>query len=164
MHSGPIFASLPGMRGPARGRAPGRSETQMSLKLVYPALALIFWIFVVLGILFLRRKAAFAGKQVRMADVAVSTEAYPQPARLAAANFVNQFETPVIFFALIMLAMEVGATGYAMAVLAWLYVASRVAHTLIHVGSNDLRLRAPAFGLGVVVLFCMWIGVVLAVL
>ncbi len=136
----------------------------MSLKLVYPALALIFWIFVVLGILFLRRKAAFAGKQVRMADVAVSTEAYPQPARLAAANFVNQFETPVIFFALIMLAMEVGATGYAMAVLAWLYVASRVAHTLIHVGSNDLRLRAPAFGLGVVVLFCMWIGVVLAVL
>ncbi len=53
----------------------------MSLKLVYPALALILWMFVVLGILFLRRKQAFAGKQVRMADVAVSTEAYPQPAR-----------------------------------------------------------------------------------
>ncbi len=136
----------------------------MSLKLVYPALALILWMFVVLGILFLRRKQAFAAKQVRMADVAVSTEAYPQPARLAAANFANQFETPVIFFALIMLAMEVGATSYIMAVLAWLYVASRVVHTVIHVGSNDLRLRAPVFALGVVALFGMWIGVLLAVL
>ena len=136
----------------------------MTLKLVYPSLALILWIFIVLVIVFLRRKTALSSKQVRMADVALSTDAYPEQARLAANNFSNQFETPVIFFALIMLAMEVGATSYIMAVLAWLYVASRVVHTLIHVGSNDLRLRAPAFGLGVVVLFCMWVGVVLAVL
>jgi len=136
----------------------------MSLKLVYPSLALILWIFVVLVIVFLRRNTAFANKQVRMADVAVSTEAYPEPARLAAANFANQFETPVIFFALIMLAMEVGATTYVMAGLAWAYVATRVAHTLVHVGSNDLKLRAPIFGIGVVLLFCMWIGVVLAIL
>ena len=91
----------------------------MTLKLVYPALALILWIFVVLVIVFLRRKTAFASKQVRLADIAVSNEAYPEPARLAAANFANQFETPVVFFALIMLAMEVGATSYIMAGLAW---------------------------------------------
>ena len=136
----------------------------MTLKLVYPALAMILWIFVVLAIVFLRRKAAFASKQVKMADVAVSTDAYPEPARLAAANFSNQFETPVIFFALIMLAMEVGATSYIMAGLAWAYVATRVAHTLVHVGSNDLKVRAMIFAVGVAVLFGMWIGVVLAVL
>lgn len=136
----------------------------MSLKLVYPSLALILWIFVVLVIVFLRRKTAFASKQVRLADVAVSTEAYPQPARLAAANFANQFETPVIFFALIMLAMEVGATSYIMAGLAWAYVATRIAHTLVHVGSNDVKVRATIFAVGVAVLFGMWIGVVLAVL
>jgi len=136
----------------------------MSLKLVYPSLALILWIFVVLVILFLRRKTAFASGQVRMADVAVSTERYPESARLAAANLSNQFETPLIFFALIMLAMEVGATSYPMAALAWAYVATRVAHTLVHVGSNDLRLRAPIFAIGVAILFCMWAGVVIAVL
>ena len=81
-----------------------------------------------------------------MADVAVSTERYPQDARLAAANFSNQFETPVLFFALIMIAMEVGATGFLMTLLAWAFVATRVAHTLIHTGSNDLRLRASVFG------------------
>jgi hypothetical protein len=136
----------------------------MSLKLVYPSLALILWIFIVLVIVFLRRKTAFTTKQVRMADVAVSTERYPEPARLAAANFSNQFETPVIFFALIMLAMEVGATNYIMAALAWAYVATRVVHTLVHVGSNDLRVRATVFAVGVTVLICMWVGVVLAVL
>lgn len=135
----------------------------MTLKLVYPALALILWIFVVLVIVFLRRKAAFDSKQVSMADVAVSTTAYPEPARLAAANLTNQFETPVVFFALIMLAMEVGATSYIMAGLAWAYVATRVAHTLVHVGANDLRLRATIFAIGVALLFGMWLGVVLAV-
>ncbi|PTM42718.1 MAPEG family protein [Bosea sp. 124] len=136
----------------------------MTLKLVYPTLALILWIFTVLVIVFLRRKTAFSAKQVRMEDIAVSNERYPEPARLAAANFSNQFETPVIFFALIMLAMEVAATSYIMAALAWAYVATRVAHTLVHVGSNDLRLRATIFAIGVAVLFCMWVGVVLAVL
>ena len=136
----------------------------MTLKLVYPTLALILWIFIVLVIVFLRRKTAFSAKQVRMEDIAVSNERYPEPARLAAANFSNQFETPVVFFALIMLAMEVAATSYIMAALAWAYVATRVAHTLVHVGSNDLRLRATIFAIGVAILFCMWVGVVLAVL
>ena len=82
---------------------------------------------------------------MRFSDVAVSNERYPEPARLAAANFANQFETPVLFYALIMLAMAVNATGYVMAALAWGFVATRVVHTLIHVGSNDLRLRASVY-------------------
>ena len=135
----------------------------MTLKLIYPALAQIFWTFIVLGITFMRRRRALVGKEVRMADVAVSTERYPQDARLAAANFANQFETPVLFFALIMIAMEVGATGFLMSLLAWAFVATRIVHTLIHTGSNDLRLRASVFGLGVLALLIMWILVVVTI-
>lgn len=136
----------------------------MSLKLIYPTLAMIFWVFVVGVILALRRKDAFSSGAVRMSDVTVSTERYPVPARLAAANFSNQFETPVLFFALIMVAMEVGATGFVMALLAWLYVATRVLHTLIHVGPNQLRLRSAVYSVGMLTLFGMWIGVLLTVL
>lgn len=135
----------------------------MTLKLIYPALAQILWTFVVLVIMFQRRRKALAGREVSMADVAVSTERYPEPARLAAANFSNQFETPVLFFVLLLLAMHVGATGYAMAALAWGFVATRVIHTLIHTGSNRLKLRASVFGLGVLLLFVMWIGIVVSV-
>ena len=59
--------------------------------------------------------------------------------------------------------MEVGASGYAMAGLAWAFVATRIVHTLIHVGSNALKPRSVVYALGVLILFLMWIGVVLAV-
>lgn len=134
----------------------------MTLKLIYPALAQILWSFVVLVIMFLRRKKAFADRTVRLADVAVSTERYPDAARLAAANFSNQFETPLLFFALILIAIHVGATGHVMAALAWAYVATRVAHTLVHTGSNSLQRRALIFALGVACLFLMWVGVVIS--
>ncbi|WP_336813521.1 MAPEG family protein [Bosea sp. MMO-172] len=136
----------------------------MTLKLIYPTLAMIFWIFVVGVVLAMRRKTAFTSGAVRPADVSVSTERYPVPARLAAANFTNQFETPVIFFAVVMVAMETGATGYVMAILAWLYVATRVLHTLIHVGPNRLPLRGAVYGVGIIALFCMWLGVLISVL
>lgn len=135
----------------------------MTLKLIYPALAQILWSFVVLVIVFLRRRRAFADREVGLADVAVSTERYPEPARLAAANFSNQFETPVLFFALTLIAIHVGATGYVMAALAWGYVATRVVHTLIHTGRNKLQQRALVFTIGVACLFFMWIGIVIAV-
>ncbi len=136
----------------------------MTLKLIYPALAMILWIFVVGVVLVVRRKAAFATGAVRPEEVAVSTERYPLPARLVSANFSNQFELPVVFFALIMLAMEVAATGYVMATLAWIFVASRVVHTLVHIGSNQLPLRGAVYGIGAIVLMAMWVGVLLAVL
>lgn len=136
----------------------------MTLKLIYPALAQILWSFVVLVVMFLRRRAAFASGEVRRADVSVSTERYPEPARLAAANFSNQFETPVLFFALVLIAIHVGATGYVMAALAWVYVASRVLHTLVHIGSNRLQQRALVFTVGIVSLFLMWVGIVVAIL
>lgn len=136
----------------------------MTFKLIYPALAQILWTFVVLTILFLRRKKAFASREVSMADVAVSTERYPDTARLAAANFSNQFETPVLFFALILIAIHVGATGHVMAILAWAYVATRVVHTLVHTGSNRLQQRALVFAAGLAFLFLMWAGIVVAIL
>lgn len=136
----------------------------MTLKLIYPALAQILWSFVVLVIMFQRRKRAFANREVGLADIAVSTERYPDSARLAAANFSNQFETPVLFFALILIAIHVGATGYVMAALAWAYVATRVVHTLVHTGTNSLKQRALIFAAGIACLFFMWVGIVVSVL
>lgn len=135
----------------------------MTVNLVYPALALIFWIFIVGLILIKRRRDALLSRAVRPEQVNVSTEAYPIPARLASANFSNQFESPVIFFALIMLAMEVKATSHLMTLLAWLYVASRIVHTLIHIGPNKLPLRGAIYGVGMVALLGLWLGVVLTV-
>ncbi len=134
------------------------------MKLIYPALAQIFWTFVVLGILFRARQAAFKSGAVKIKDIAVSGEAWPTEAKLASANFSNQFETPVVFFALVMCATHVGATGWVMTTLAWIYVASRVAHTLVHTGTNRVMNRAQIFFAGLAALFAMLIGTVASLL
>jgi hypothetical protein len=134
------------------------------MRLIFPALAQIGWMFVVFGIMFSARRTAILSKEVRMKDIALSPDAWPDRAKAAANNFSNQFETPVIFFALILIANEVGAKGWVMVTLAWVYVASRVVHTLIHVSSNIVMRRAAAFFVGLLALVAMWIGIIATIL
>jgi hypothetical protein len=69
----------------------------------------------------------------------------------------------VLFYALVMFAIQTGATGWIMQGLAWAYVATRVVHTLIHTGQNNVKKRALVFTVGLVALLAMLIGVVAAV-
>ncbi len=125
------------------------------MNLIYPALAQIIWTFVVLVFMFRARVAAMKAREVRFKDIALSTESWPVEARAAGNNFNNQFETPVLFFALVAIAIFVGATGWVMTLLAWIYVASRVVHTFIHTGDNNVMTRLKVFGVGIAALFCM---------
>jgi hypothetical protein len=134
------------------------------MSLIYPALAQIGWMFVVFVILFLARREAVVSRTVRMKDIALAGDAWPDRAKAAANNFSNQFETPVLFFVILLIANEVGAKATWMVVLAWIYVASRVVHTFIHVTSNHVIRRASAFFVGLLALFLMWIGLVAHVL
>lgn len=131
------------------------------MNLIYPALFQIFWTLVVLVIMFRARQEAFRGG-VRLKDIAVTSEAWPARARLAQNNFANQFETPVLFYALVLFAMQAGATGWIMQGLAWAYVASRIGHTLIHTGANNVKRRALVFTIGLVALLGMLIGILVA--
>jgi hypothetical protein len=44
-----------------------------------------------------------------------------------------------------------------MVVLAWLFVALRVAHAFIHITHNRVMRRGGTFGLGAMVLIVMWL-------
>ena len=68
----------------------------------------------------------------------------------------NQFELPVLFH-LACLALHVtGGDGVWAVGLAWLFALSRYAHAAIHVTSNRIRLRQPAFTLGFVATVALW--------
>jgi hypothetical protein len=134
------------------------------MKLIYPVLFQIFWTFVVVVIMFRARKAAIDNKEVQISDIVVSGDKWPEKAKLAANNFSNQFETPMLFFVLVAIAIFVGATGWIMAWLAWIYVGTRVVHTLVHTGSNNLKPRAGVFALGFAALLAMLVGIVLTVI
>lgn len=135
-----------------------------SLALVYPVLAQIFWTFVVFILLGVRRYGALISRRTRARDVALSGDAWPDDEKKVANNLRNQFETPVIFYALCGVATYVGVTSFGLTMLAWIYVASRVAHTAIHSTSNVLPLRALVFAIGLTALVLMWIVIVLRLL
>lgn len=51
-------------------------------------------------------------------------------------NFTNQFELPVIFYALCLLFIVSGAVNSAVIIAAWVFVLSRILHTIIQTTNN----------------------------
>ncbi|WP_439575063.1 MAPEG family protein [Phreatobacter sp.] len=123
--------------------------------LVWPMLAQVVLAFAVMLVMGYRRRRALYSREVRLKDIALSGEAWPTGARQAANNFSNQFEVPVLFYALVLAAIVTGATGWLTVTLAWAFVASRFAHSFVHVTSNDLRLRAAVFFVGCIILMVL---------
>ncbi|WP_339873386.1 MAPEG family protein [uncultured Brevundimonas sp.] len=103
------------------------------------------------------RVGALKRREVRLADIAVANDGWPPRARLIANQYQNQFEAPVLFYALVLMAMVIGADGPVMVGLAWAFVGSRLVHSLIHLNGNNVRRRFLAFVTGILVLIGMTI-------
>ena len=82
--------------------------------------------------------------EVRAEDVALRQPNWPR-ARDAARQFAssNQFELPVLFYVLTILAIITKHADFLFVVMAWIFVLSRLAHAFVHVTSNNLELRGP---------------------
>lgn len=66
--------------------------------------------------------------------------------------------TPVLFFALAPLLLMFRQAGIAQVLLAWLFVAARAMHNVVHLGRDDVRTRFRLFILSTAILSAMWIG------
>lgn len=80
----------------------------------------------------------------------------PERAKLVSDCFSNQFEIPVLFFALVPLAVLTRKADLLFVVMSWIFVVSRLAHAAIHTGSNRQPARGIAWLLGVATLLVMW--------
>ena len=74
----------------------------------------------------------------------------------AADNFRNLFEIPVLFYALVAVAIGVGHTPGWLVNGAWVFVALRYLHSFIQCTYNRVMHRLPAFMAGFVVLVALW--------
>jgi len=82
------------------------------------------------------------------AVTALDNDAWPDDVRKVANNIRNQFQVPVLFFVLVLALFAHGSADVFALVLAWLFVASRVVHSYIHIGSNYVPNRTRVFKLG----------------
>jgi hypothetical protein len=94
---------------------------------------------------------------VNSRDVALREPNWPPHVRQVINAAHNQIETPLLFYAITILAVVMRQADLLFVVLAWVYVVVRLLHAYIHVTSNRVSLRGPLFGGSLMALFVMWI-------
>ncbi len=132
-------------------------------QLLYPILALVFLSTIVgLRMLFCRVRE-MRGKRIHPQAAANSVQ---MAARLedvlAADNFRNLFETPVMFYALCTIALATNFVPEWLVMGSWAYVVLRYLHSYIHCSYNKVMHRLSVFLLSFALLVGMWFAFVLS--
>lgn len=129
-----------------------------STALLVPVAILVLWSLLILGWLGLTRLPAM--KRLR-----IHPQQYPRTQDLGAAlppetqwkadNYNHLMEQPTLFYATAIALAISGDTSAASLVLAWLYVALRIVHSLVQVTRNPVTLRFGLFVLATLVLLLL---------
>jgi hypothetical protein len=107
--------------------------------------ALTLFVYVVL--IRTKIRAMRAGK-VDLARRALHNDAWPDDVMQINNNIRNQFELPVLFYVLSLMLWALHAVHWLVLIAASVFVASRVVHVYIHIGTNYVPARRRAFTVG----------------
>jgi hypothetical protein len=112
--------------------------------ILWPMLAQIGWTFVLYVWLTIARARAVARGEVKYSAFALGRNEPADVARITR-NLANQFELPVIFYAVVVLLVVIGRVSTIDVLAAWVFVAGRVIHTLVQTLTDDVPLRGRVF-------------------
>jgi len=124
--------------------------------LLLPAFIHVGWIYIVAARMGSAKSRAVREGGVKLGDVAVDNARWPDEVRKVNNNYNNQFELPVLFYAILPLLLMLVKVDWLQVSLAWVFVASRILHSLIHTGSNIVMQRGLAFVVGFIAIGLMW--------
>ena len=115
----------------------------MTTAILWPTFALVALIYSVWVQIGHRRIGHTRMTPPKPADFATgeAERRYFAPVDAPAKNLANLFEMPVLFFALVPLLLITRHAGTVEVILAWVFVALRAAHSIIHTGGNAIRVR-----------------------
>jgi hypothetical protein len=121
----------------------------------WPMIAHAALVYVVYGAMSRKRVGAVKAGRAKASQFRENREE-PAESLFLRNNLTNQFELPVLFYpACLSLFVTDGVTLVPL-LLAWLFVASRYVHAWIHITTNRIRHRRPAFIVGYLALAALW--------
>ncbi len=136
-------------------------STQEILLPLFVEVILTFLLWVGMAVL---RTRDFSTGAVRPENIALREPNWPPRTLQFAYSFSNQFEIPVLFYVLTILAYVTHLAGLIFVILAWIFVIFRILHAYVHVTSNIVRLRGAFYGVAVVALAINWLIYIVEVL
>jgi hypothetical protein len=136
-------------------------SVQMILLPLFVQVLLTFFVGFYLAI---QRRRALWGGHTSWRDIALREPNWPKDALQASHSFSNQFELPVLFYVLTILAMITRQADFIFVVMAWIFVITRILQAYVHVTSNHVPMRGLWFAVGCAVLFIMWVIYIIRIL
>lgn len=129
----------------------------MNNQLLWPMaiqILLTLLVFIPLG---KRKKAAVDAGTADLSRTALDNSAWPDEVLKVSNNIQNQFQLPVLFYALCLGFMVNNSVSLLVVGLAWTFSVTRIAHAYVHINSNYIPHRMGLFSLGLVCLLVMTI-------
>lgn len=112
--------------------------------ILWPVLAHVGWVVVLYAWLTMARWQAVRRGEVDYSAFEFNREEPPAVARIRL-NLANQFEWPVVFYALAVLLIALGKVTMFDVVAAWVFVVGRVIHSLVQCLTDNVPLRGNVF-------------------
>ena len=112
--------------------------------------ALLFWMASV-------RTGSIRRGETKIRDIALGQSAWPDRPQQISNCYDSQFQIPLLFYVLVILAWATRQADLLFVVMAWIFVLARLAHAYIHTTSNHVPTRFRAFAAGMLILLLMWI-------
>ncbi|HWK41455.1 MAG TPA: MAPEG family protein [Croceibacterium sp.] len=101
------------------------------------------------------RRAALSEEELSTLTQARLDQMLPPSSQWKAHNYNHLHEAPTVFYAVALVLAVIGQGDGLSALLAWLYVVLRIAHSLIHATNNRVMRRFVVFTLSSVVLMAL---------
>lgn len=137
----------------------------MSVQMILlPLFVQVLLTFTLIFLLAIRRQVALRTGKTRWQDISLRESNWPKQAMQNSYAFSNQFELPVLFYMLTILALFTKQADLLFVVMAWIFVVSRIVHAYIHVTSNYVPMRGLSFAVGCFTLFIMWVIYIVRIL
>jgi hypothetical protein len=125
--------------------------------LLLPAFLHVAWVYVIAVRMGAAKQRDLREGRVRIEEVALDNLRWTERTRKINNNYNNQFELPVFFYSILPLMILLVKVDWLMVALAWVFVASRILHSILHTGANVVMQRGGAFMIGFVAVAVMWL-------
>ncbi len=122
------------------------------MEIFFPVMLLMLHTMLVVAFMGYRRYTAVSKQQVDPEYYKLYVGEESEDCRVVSRHVINLLETPPLFYLAVIIAFVTNQTGTMLLALAWAYVALRLIHTSIHLGSNVVIQRFRVYVLSMLVL------------
>ena len=88
-------------------------------------------------------------------EQAINNKAWSLPVVLTSNSLENQFQFPIVFYALCFIILHIDAVSMFALVLCWVYAGLRWVHAIVHISSNNIPMRFGSFLASMIVLIAL---------